>query len=230
MALWAIAWVGRFRSILSDKFVQLLADHAMVSFRHHSSRTPPSCSPILEYRTSDLSPSGRFSSTRYSPHSCPTKVLFDFAFEYSVPVMFIVRFSFVSINHRIQPLTSSVTLGLTFDPTTPGSPQHYSSWHAMTGFGVLLGTNLLGLAVVIIRGDIVWCVAATWIAVSIWSAKPKPPPVYVSDMSIYKEKRKTQRKTDHGHTFHCPSSPWAACGFRVFPDLWSWSCSFTTRR
>lgn len=51
----------------------------------------------------------------------------------------------------------------------------------MPGFGVLLGTNLLGLAVVIIRGDIVWCVAATWVAVSIWTANPKPAPVYVSD-------------------------------------------------
>ena len=51
----------------------------------------------------------------------------------------------------------------------------------MTGFGVVLGTNLVGLAVVIIRGDIVWCVAATWIAVSIWSATPKPAPVNVSD-------------------------------------------------
>jgi hypothetical protein len=51
----------------------------------------------------------------------------------------------------------------------------------MTGFGVVLGTNLLGLAVVVIRGDIVWCVAATWVAISIWSAKPKPAPVNVSD-------------------------------------------------
>jgi hypothetical protein len=51
----------------------------------------------------------------------------------------------------------------------------------MTSFAVVLGTNLLGLAVVIIRGDIVWCVAATWVAVSIWSAPPKPAPVNVSD-------------------------------------------------
>ena len=53
----------------------------------------------------------------------------------------------------------------------------------MSAFGVVLGTNLLGLAVVIIRGDIVWCVAATWIAVSIWSASPKPAPVNVSDQA-----------------------------------------------
>lgn len=154
----------------------------MVPFRHHSPRTPPSPSPILKHCTSDLSPSGRFSSTRYGPHPCSTKVLFDLAFEYSVPVVFIVSLllSLISIT---QSLTHkpSVTLGLSFHPTPPGSPRDYSSWHAMPGFGVLLGTNLLGLAVVIIRGDIVWCVAATWVAVSIWTANPKPAPVYVSD-------------------------------------------------
>ena len=59
----------------------------------------------------------------------------------------------------------------------------------MPAFGILLGTNLLGLAVVIVRGDIVWCVAATWIAVSIWSAKPKPAPVYVSHRVVGREKK-----------------------------------------
>jgi len=78
------------------------------------------------------------------------------------------------------PLCLFVTLGLAFHPTPHGFPQHYSSWHAMSGFGVLLGTNLVGLAVIIIRGDIVWCVAATWIAVSIWTAEPKPAPVFIT--------------------------------------------------
>lgn len=63
----------------------------------------------------------------------------------------------------------------------------------MSGFGVLLSTNLLGLAIVIIRGDIVWCVAATWIAISIWTAKPKPPPVYVS-FPEREKKEKTQNE------------------------------------
>jgi hypothetical protein len=79
----------------------------------------------------------------------------------------------------LLPLCLFVTLGLTFYPT-PDGPQDYASWHAMTGFGVLLGTNLLGLAVVVYRGDIVWCVAATWVAVSIWTAKPKPAVVNIT--------------------------------------------------
>jgi len=73
----------------------------------------------------------------------------------------------------------SVTLGLSFTPTVPGSPVDYSKWHAWTGFGVVLGTNLLGLIVVLLRRDVVCCVAATWVCVSIWSYRPKPSPVYV---------------------------------------------------
>jgi len=75
----------------------------MVPFRHHSPRTPPSPSPILKHCTSDLSPSGRFSSTRYGPHPCSTKVLFDLAFEYSVPVVFIVSLllSLISITQSL---------------------------------------------------------------------------------------------------------------------------------
>ncbi|KAF8809402.1 hypothetical protein BYT27DRAFT_7222354 [Phlegmacium glaucopus] len=91
-----------------------------------------------------------------------------------------LRFFLILPLSILFPLCLFVTLGLTFHPTPSGTPQDYASWHAMSGFGVLLGTNLLGLAVIIIRGDIVWCVAATWVAVSIWSAKPKPAPVYIT--------------------------------------------------
>ncbi|KAF8964772.1 hypothetical protein BDZ97DRAFT_1659723 [Flammula alnicola] len=80
-------------------------------------------------------------------------------------------------------LCVSITLNLTYEPTPPrGPPQHYSSWHALPAFGVVLGTNLAGLIVVIVRRDIVWCVAATWIAVSLWTAAPKPAPVYITSI------------------------------------------------
>jgi hypothetical protein len=90
-----------------------------------------------------------------------------------------LRFFLILPLSILFPLCLFVTLGLTFYPS-PDGPQHYSSWYAMTAFAVILGTNLLGLAVVIIRGDIVWCVAATWVAVSIWTAPPKPAPVNVT--------------------------------------------------
>ncbi|OSD08757.1 hypothetical protein PYCCODRAFT_1448904 [Trametes coccinea BRFM310] len=72
------------------------------------------------------------------------------------------------------PYSLFVTLGLTW---SPGEPQHYSrgQW---AGCAVLLGVNLLGLLVIILRRDIVWCAAATWICASVWSLKPKPAPVF----------------------------------------------------
>ena len=92
MALWAIAWVGRCH-IPPHIFIQLPSDHAMVPFRHYPSRTSPPPSPILKYCPSHLSPSRRFSSTRYGPHTRTIKVLLDLAFEYSVPIVFIVSLS-----------------------------------------------------------------------------------------------------------------------------------------
>ncbi|KAJ7594243.1 hypothetical protein C8J56DRAFT_926263 [Mycena floridula] len=79
------------------------------------------------------------------------------------------------------PLSLFVMLGLEYVPTDPDQPVDYSttSW---PGFGVVLGTNLLGLAVIIARRDIVWAFAATWISVSIWSFQPKPAAVFITAM------------------------------------------------
>ncbi|KAJ3981459.1 hypothetical protein F5890DRAFT_1568007 [Lentinula detonsa] len=76
-------------------------------------------------------------------------------------------------------LSLFINLGLTYTPTTPGPPRDYAE-HPWPGFGVVLGTNLVGLAVVIIRRDIVWCISATWICISIWVLRPKPGPVYIA--------------------------------------------------
>ena len=38
--------------------------------------------------------------------------------------------------------------------------------------------NLIGLVVIVVRKDIVWCIAAVWIDIAIWSAKPKPSTVF----------------------------------------------------
>ncbi|RDB23775.1 hypothetical protein Hypma_009399 [Hypsizygus marmoreus] len=79
----------------------------------------------------------------------------------------------------IFPYCLFVTLGLSFTPTHPGAPVHYSSWHAWSGFAVVMSTNLLALIVILLRRDIVWCIAATWLCVSIWTETPKPAPVYI---------------------------------------------------
>lgn len=42
-----------------------------------------------------------------------------------------------------------------------------------------MGLNLVGFAVILLRRDVIWAVAATWICISIWTASPKPAPVFV---------------------------------------------------
>ncbi|KAH9947791.1 hypothetical protein B0H21DRAFT_311090 [Amylocystis lapponica] len=74
------------------------------------------------------------------------------------------------------PYSLFITLGFTW---SPGEQQHYAR-HQWAGFGIMLGVNLLGLAVVALRRDIVWCVAASWMCASVWSRSPKPFPVFLT--------------------------------------------------
>ncbi|EIM87324.1 uncharacterized protein STEHIDRAFT_120974 [Stereum hirsutum FP-91666 SS1] len=74
------------------------------------------------------------------------------------------------------PYSLFVTLGHAWDPA---HKDHYRA-HQWEGFGVILGVNLLGLIIVAVRRDIVWCVGATWINVAIWATKLKPAPVYIT--------------------------------------------------
>ncbi|TFK29530.1 hypothetical protein FA15DRAFT_664079 [Coprinopsis marcescibilis] len=90
-----------------------------------------------------------------------------------------MRFFFVLPFALLFPLSLFITLHLTYSPPYPDGPQDYSKWHAWTGFGVVVGTNLAAFLVILLRKDIVWCVAATWICVSLWSQRPKPGPVYI---------------------------------------------------
>lgn len=61
----------------------------------------------------------------------------------------------------------------------PDDNYSYKAWHVWPVFGVVFGTNLVGLLVVLFRRDIVWTIAATWICISLWSLEPKPAPVKV---------------------------------------------------
>ncbi|KAH9834941.1 uncharacterized protein C8Q71DRAFT_710490 [Rhodofomes roseus] len=74
------------------------------------------------------------------------------------------------------PYNLFVTLGWTF---SPGEPQHYAR-HQWAGFIVMLCVNLIGLLVIIIRRDVVWCISAVWMCASVWSRQPKPMPVWLT--------------------------------------------------
>jgi len=74
------------------------------------------------------------------------------------------------------PYSLFITLGFGW---SPGEQQHYGR-HQWPGFAVMLGVNLLGLAVVALRRDIVWCISASWMCASVWSRSPKPFPVFIT--------------------------------------------------
>ncbi|TFK75661.1 hypothetical protein BDN72DRAFT_757465 [Pluteus cervinus] len=94
-----------------------------------------------------------------------------------------LRFFFVLPFSILLPLSLFTTLGLTYTPEHPGAPPtHYSSWHAWIGFAVVSVTNVLGLVVIVLRRDVVWCIAAVWICISVWTQHPKPNPVYVTEL------------------------------------------------
>lgn len=77
---------------------------------------------------------------------------------------------------RLTPLTHhSVTLGLSYSPSHPDD----YALHPWPGFAVTMATNLFSLLVVLLQRDIIWAIAATWICISIWTASPKPAPVFV---------------------------------------------------
>jgi hypothetical protein len=85
-----------------------------------------------------------------------------------------LRFFLVLPLSLMFPYSLFVTLGRIYDPAEGGP--HWA------GFCVVLGINLLGLLVVIVRRDIVYAVAATWICISVFTARPKPAPVYITEI------------------------------------------------
>ncbi|KAF8838163.1 hypothetical protein BDN67DRAFT_971970 [Paxillus ammoniavirescens] len=87
-----------------------------------------------------------------------------------------LRFFMILPLSLMFPYSLFVTLGLSHSPDHPEEYDRYP-W---SGFAVVLAANLVGLAVILIRRDIIWALAATWICVSIWTAQPKPAPVFIT--------------------------------------------------
>jgi len=98
-----------------------------------------------------------------------------------------------------QSLTFVFSVSINFNVENPDQPpngqipnasstfhvlQSPESLHSMVAFGILLGVNVLELVAIIIQHDVVLCLAATWTAVSVWTATPKPPIVYVCQIIL----------------------------------------------
>ncbi|KAF7308674.1 hypothetical protein HMN09_00716900 [Mycena chlorophos] len=94
-----------------------------------------------------------------------------------------LRFFFVLQFALVFPLTLFIALGLTYTPMYDGTPIDYNA-HGWPGFGVVFGTQLVSLLVIIFRRDIVWCVAATWICISLFSLRPKAQSVYITAIAF----------------------------------------------
>ncbi|KDR77227.1 hypothetical protein GALMADRAFT_66282 [Galerina marginata CBS 339.88] len=95
-----------------------------------------------------------------------------------------LRFFLILPLNILFPLTLFIALNLSYIPTPSGPPRDPAEYHSTAALGVLLGTNILGFLVIVTRRDIVWCVAATWISVSLWTALPKPASVYITSITF----------------------------------------------
>ncbi|TDL19451.1 hypothetical protein BD410DRAFT_752127 [Rickenella mellea] len=58
----------------------------------------------------------------------------------------------------------------------PNCPLCYDRYE-WEGFGVIFSLNFLGLLIIAIRRDIVWCAGAVWVCASVWRETPKSGPV-----------------------------------------------------
>ncbi|KAH8829161.1 hypothetical protein DL96DRAFT_1708315 [Flagelloscypha sp. PMI_526] len=90
-----------------------------------------------------------------------------------------MRFFLVLPLQVVFALSLFITLGLTYKLNEDGTPRDYED-DGWAGFGVLFGTNVLSLIVVVIRKDLVWCLASAWLCAGIWARHYVPKSVYVT--------------------------------------------------
>ncbi|KAF8415209.1 hypothetical protein L210DRAFT_2747988 [Boletus edulis BED1] len=85
-----------------------------------------------------------------------------------------LRFFMILPLSLLFPYSLFITLGLTY------SHSEDYALHPWPGFAVVMSVNLLSLVVILFHRDIIWAIAATWICISIWTASPKPAPVFIT--------------------------------------------------
>jgi len=90
-----------------------------------------------------------------------------------------LRFFLVLPLSVMFPYSLFITLGLGWDPAHEA--RDYNE-HVLSGFGVILGVNILGLFVICLRRDIVWAAAATMICISTFTARPKPAAINITEI------------------------------------------------
>jgi len=86
-----------------------------------------------------------------------------------------LRFFLILPLSLLFPISLFITLHLNYRSGTPEDKTR-----PLPGFLVVLITNLLGLLVIAIRRDIVWCVAAVWVCAGIWTQGTRPALIFIT--------------------------------------------------
>ncbi|KAF8583460.1 hypothetical protein K439DRAFT_1653461 [Ramaria rubella] len=76
----------------------------------------------------------------------------------------------------LLPQSIFILLGKTWDPKYPSDSDQYTNYE-WEGFAVVFVTNVVGLLIILIRRDLVWCIGAVWINICMWTERPKSTPV-----------------------------------------------------
>ncbi|KAG8218097.1 hypothetical protein J3R82DRAFT_3614 [Butyriboletus roseoflavus] len=158
MALWAVTWVKPSLGVCAGVPDSSRRSCACFSSRLSCSVSSSSCSCIPT-----------------SPSSCIMLRLIRRPFDMAL-IHAPLRFFMILPLSLMFPYSLFITLGLSY---APEHPEDYVR-HPWPGFAVVMALNLVGLAVILFRRDVIWAIAATWICIGIWTASPKPAPVFIS--------------------------------------------------
>jgi hypothetical protein len=145
---------------------------------------------------------------------------------FALSLLYVIPFAIAPVLYQLTVMVLimcmySITLHMNYTPTPTGPPPNYSAWHAGAGAGVVAGANVLALLVVVLRRDLVWCVAAVWINVSLWSSRVQPPAGVNVSYSGYSLQCKLTDpcKIDHRDYVHRRPPSGAHCSVCVSPIL-----------
>lgn len=73
-----------------------------------------------------------------------------------------------------------IMLHLTYPPSQPNEAMR----HALPSAIVMLSTNIVSLLVIVARQDLVWCIGAVWVTVSIWVGRWRAVGVWVPALAF----------------------------------------------
>ncbi len=138
--------------------------------------TPCPLVVVFEHSTPRIPPTHLVTAFRHSVDPCAYAIISHTTIDAHIIAVHIVRpfHSCPSFEANFN-VPSSIAVGHYWLPNCPLCYDRYE-WE---GFGVIFSLNFLGLLIIAIRRDIVWCAGAVWVCASVWRETPKSGPVQV---------------------------------------------------